>query len=89
MRVESQNPEPRKRPGAFANQLAMAMELPVLMVVSVVMGAGIGLLLDRSLHTVPIFAIVGGLFGFGAGIWGILKRLSSARANGGIGRGDK
>ena len=52
------------------------MELPFVMIGGVVIGGGIGYLIDRGLHSSPIATLVGGLLGFAGGIWEILKRLS-------------
>jgi len=35
---------------------------------------GIGYLIDRWAHTSPTFTLIGGLLGFGAGIWDIIRR---------------
>lgn len=63
-------------PGNFMRQLALALELPFIMIGSVVIGGGLGYLLDRSFHTSPALTLVGGFLGFGAGIWDIIRRLS-------------
>jgi F0F1-type ATP synthase assembly protein I len=57
------------------------MELPFVMIGGVVIGGGIGYLIDRSLHSSPIATLVGGLLGFAGGIWEILKRLSREEKN--------
>lgn len=59
-------------------QLALALELPFIMIGCVVVGGGIGYFLDRSFHTSPALTLVGGFLGFGAGIWDIIRRLSRA-----------
>lgn len=64
--------------GSLIRQLALAMELPFVMIASVLIGGGIGYLLDRPLHTSPALMLVGGFAGFGAGIWDIIRRLSHA-----------
>jgi ATP synthase protein I len=69
---------PRKRASAVVNQLAMAMELPFIIIGGVLIGGGLGWLLDRWLHTSPALALIFGVLGFAAGIWDILKRLSRA-----------
>jgi F0F1-type ATP synthase assembly protein I len=79
--MASQPPAPRKRPTAAVNQLAMAMELPFIMIGAVVIGGGLGYLLDKRLHTGPMLALIFGLLGFAAGIWEIVRRLSSAEKN--------
>ncbi len=52
------------------------MELPLVMAGSVVIGGGVGYLLDRYFHTEPILMVVGGILGFVAGTWDIIRRLS-------------
>jgi F0F1-type ATP synthase assembly protein I len=85
--MPSQNPSPGKDPGGLIRQLALAMELPFVMIGGVLVGGGIGYLLDRSFHTSPALTLIGGLFGFGAGIWDIIRRLSRAEKNQGNGNG--
>ena len=63
-------------PGNSLRQLALALELPFIMIGSVVIGGGLGYLLDRSFHTSPALTLVGGFLGFGAGVWDIIRRLS-------------
>lgn len=58
-------------------QVALATELPLLMVGGVVVGGAIGHFIDRYLHTEPIFMLVGGVAGFVAGVWEIVRRLST------------
>jgi len=75
--MASPSPTPDKNsPGSFLRQLALAMELPFIMIGGVLIGGGIGYLVDRSLHTSPALTLVGGFLGFGAGIWDIIRRLS-------------
>jgi F0F1-type ATP synthase assembly protein I len=76
--MASPPPAPRKRPTAFVNQLAMAMELPFILIAGIVIGGGLGWLLDRQFHTSPALTLLGGALGFGGGMWDILKRLSRA-----------
>jgi F0F1-type ATP synthase assembly protein I len=76
--TSSPPPAPRKRPTAFVNQLAMAMELPFILIGGIVIGGGLGWLLDREFHTSPGLTLLGGALGFGGGMWDILKRLSRA-----------
>jgi F0F1-type ATP synthase assembly protein I len=67
--------------------LAMALELPFVMIGGVLIGGGLGYLADRAMHTSPAFILIGGFLGFGAGIWDIIKRLSrqekQGKSNGG------
>ena len=79
--MASQPPAPRKRPTAFVNQLALAMELPFIMIGATLIGGGLGWLLDRRLHTSPALTLVLGALGFAGGLWDILKRLTRAEKN--------
>ena len=74
--MTSQPPIPPKRSKQDVTQLAMVMELPMIMIGAVVIGGGLGYLLDQRLHTGPTFALILGLLGFGAGVWEIIRRLS-------------
>ncbi|MGH9745973.1 MAG: AtpZ/AtpI family protein [Candidatus Acidiferrales bacterium] len=79
--MASQPPSPRKRPSTDASQLALAMELPFIMIGAVVIGGGFGYFLDTKLHTAPMLALILGFLGFGAGIWEIVRRLSTNEKN--------
>jgi ATP synthase protein I len=72
---------PSKGQGSLVRQLALAMELPFVMIGGVVIGGGIGYLLDRWLDTSPVITLVGGLLGFAGGIWDIIRRLSREDKN--------
>jgi len=74
--MASQSPVPRKRPSTSASQLATAIELPFVLVMGVVIGGGLGYLLDRWLHTSPAMTLILGILGFAGGFWDILKRLT-------------
>jgi F0F1-type ATP synthase assembly protein I len=74
--MASQPPDSPKRPKTDITQMAMAMELPLIMIGAVVIGGGLGYLLDEHFHTGPLLALILGFLGFGAGIWEIVRRLS-------------
>ena len=61
----------------FGTQFGLAMELPFVLVGAIVVGGGLGYLLDRRLHTKLIFMLVFGGLGFFAGLREILRRLSA------------
>jgi ATP synthase protein I len=75
--MASQGPTPRKGPGGSVNQIALAMELPFLLIGPVVLGGAIGYFLDRWLHTKPIFLLV---LGVGGVVIGILDAIKIANA---------
>ena len=60
-------------------EVAGALELPFVLVGMVLVGGGIGYLLDRSFQTSPAITLVGGFIGFAAGIWEILRKLTRDR----------
>jgi ATP synthase protein I len=74
--MASQPPSSRNEPPAWVRQFAMAVELPFLIVGGALIGGGLGYLLDRWLHTSPVFMLVLGLLGFAGGIWDVLRSLS-------------
>lgn len=76
-------PDERDSPG-LVRQLSDVLDLPFVLVGSVVIAAGLGYLVDRWLHTSPAFTLVLGALGFAGGIIQILKRLTGKRkSNGG------
>jgi ATP synthase protein I len=85
--MASQNPTPPKRPNNTMQQVGMAMELPFTLIAAVLVGGGIGYALDRWLHTAPFLMLLGGLAGFAAGFWDLLKRLKRGEKNQGTGNG--
>jgi F0F1-type ATP synthase assembly protein I len=70
--------KPRKHPLAWIalpRSLGLAFGLPFILVAWVVLGGGIGYLLDVWLHTTPWLMLVLGFLGFGGGVWDVLRRL--------------
>jgi F0F1-type ATP synthase assembly protein I len=66
---------PDKNSSGLLRQIALATELPFLLVGGVIVGGGMGYLLDGRLHTSPTFTLILGAAGFGVGIREILRRL--------------
>jgi len=54
----------------------MALELPFVLVSGIVVGGLFGYLLDRWLHTKPVFLLILGGVGFYAGLRDVLRRVS-------------
>jgi F0F1-type ATP synthase assembly protein I len=65
-------------PSGFWGQLVMAAQLPVVLVGSVLIGGGIGWLLDRWLHSAPWLLLLFGLLGFASGMRELLRRISAS-----------
>jgi ATP synthase protein I len=70
------SPAPRKRPESASSQYATALELPIVLVSAIVVGGFLGYLLDRWLHTKPIFMLILGGVGFYVGVRDVLRRVS-------------
>ena len=59
-----------------SSQTALAMELPFVLVGTIVVGGLFGFFLDRWLHTKPYLMLILGAVGFAAGVRDILRRLA-------------
>jgi ATP synthase protein I len=81
--MSSQAPPPRKNPAGTTRQLAMAMELPFLLVGGALVGGLFGYLLDRWLHTKPWLMLIVGAAGFAVGVRDMLRRLQKDDPDGG------
>ena len=82
-RRDSQGPPaPRREPDGFARQLGNVLDLPFVLVGSVVIAAGLGYLLDKRFNTSPIFTLVLGALGFAAGMYELIRRLTGRRPRG-------
>jgi ATP synthase protein I len=62
-----------KDSGGSVKQIALAFELPFMVVAPVILGGVIGFFLDRWLHTKPLLLIVLGILGVVVGIRDALK----------------
>jgi F0F1-type ATP synthase assembly protein I len=58
------------------------MDLPFVLVGSVVIAAGVGYLLDKRFGTSPLLALLLGLLGFGGGMFEVIRRLAVRRPSG-------
>jgi F0F1-type ATP synthase assembly protein I len=75
-------PAPRRDADGFARQLGNVMDLPFVLVGSLVIGAGLGYLLDKRFGTSPILTLLLGLLGFAGGMFEVIRRLSVRRPTG-------
>jgi ATP synthase protein I len=66
----------------FARQLSNVMDLPFVLVGSVVIGAGLGYLLDKRMGTSPALTLILGLLGFAGGMFEVIRRLTVRRSTG-------
>jgi ATP synthase protein I len=64
-----------KQAQGFSREFATAMELPFVIVGTIVVGGLLGFFLDRWLHTKPYLMLILGVLGFFAGVRDILRRL--------------
>lgn len=74
--MDLQDPSPKKDSSAI-KQIALAIELPFVLIGPAVIGGAIGYFLDRWLHTKPWLMIVLGLCGVAAGLRDTLKAAGS------------
>jgi len=67
------NAAPNKDQGGTVKQIALAFELPFILVGPVVIGGVLGFFLDRWLHTKPLLLIVLGILGVIVGVRDAVK----------------
>jgi F0F1-type ATP synthase assembly protein I len=70
-------------PQRFVRQLSDVLDLPFVLVGSVVVGAGAGYMADKWLHTSPVFTLVLGGMGFAGGIFEVIRRVTARGRNSG------
>ena len=58
------------------------MDLPFILIGSIVIGGGIGYFLDKEFGTSPLFILLLGLAGFAGGMFELIRRLSIRRSGG-------
>jgi ATP synthase protein I len=66
------SPNPDDEPSVFSG-FGWAMGLSAELVVTTLVGFGLGWLVDRWLHTGPAFLIIGSLLGGAAGVRGVYR----------------
>jgi ATP synthase protein I len=71
-------PPVAERAKDVSNPVAIALELPFVLVAAVVVGGLLGYFLDRWLHTKPVFLLILGGVGFFAGVRDVLRRLGGS-----------
>jgi ATP synthase protein I len=74
--VESNDPSSRKIPPGAMKAAAVAWTLPFELIAPPLLAGGIGYLLDRWLHTKPLFMLVLGLAGMVLGIVNAVRTAS-------------
>lgn len=75
---DSKRPEsPLGDAKGFARQLGNVMDLPFVLVGSVVIGAGLGYLLDKRFGISPVLTLLLGLLGFAGGMFEVIRRLTA------------
>lgn len=75
--MDLQDPRPNKNSGGAMKQIALAVELPFMLIGPAIVGGGIGYFLDRWLHTKPWLMIVLGLCGVAAGLRETIKAATA------------
>jgi ATP synthase protein I len=76
--AREQKPEPKSNPAGSA--MSLGLRAGSEFVSAVIIGLGIGWVLDRALHTNPAFLIVFFLIGVTAGIWNVIRLTSPKRS---------
>jgi ATP synthase protein I len=76
--ASAQKTEPKSSPAGSA--MSLGLRAGSEFVSAVIIGLGIGWVLDRALHTNPAFLIVFFLIGVAAGIWNVIRLTSPKRS---------
>jgi len=79
--------QPNRNRADWIRQLAMALDLPFLLISALMGGGVVGYVLDQYLNTTPWLMLVCGGLGFVAGLRGVLQTL--ARRGPGPGGGNE
>jgi ATP synthase protein I len=78
-RASEPSPAPKTGGSASGSAMSLGMRAGSEFVSAVVIGSGIGWLLDRAVGTKPAFLIVFFLIGVVAGIWNVIRLTSPKR----------
>jgi ATP synthase protein I len=68
------------KPNPTGSAMSLGLRAGSEFVSAVILGLGIGWVLDRALHTNPAFLIVFFLIGVAAGIWNVIRLTSPKRS---------
>jgi ATP synthase protein I len=72
-------PKPDAKPDGSGSAMSLGLRAGSEFVSAVIIGLGIGWVIDRALHTNPAFLIVFFLIGVAAGIWNVIRLTSPKR----------
>jgi ATP synthase protein I len=72
--------KPERKPDPAGSSMSLGLRAGSEFVSAVIIGLGIGWVLDRVLHTNPAFLIVFFLIGVAAGIWNVIRLTSPKRS---------
>jgi ATP synthase protein I len=79
-RASEPTPTPKTDASATGSAMSLGLRAGSEFVSAVIIGLGIGWVLDRALHTNPAFLIVFFLIGVAAGIWNVIRLTSPKRS---------
>jgi F0F1-type ATP synthase assembly protein I len=79
-RPSEPTPTPKTDASATGSAMSLGLRAGSEFVSAVILGLGIGWVLDRALHTNPAFLIVFFLIGVAAGIWNVIRLTSPKRS---------
>jgi ATP synthase protein I len=79
-RSSTPTPTPKTDASATGSAMSLGLRAGSEFVSAVIIGLGIGWVLDRALHTNPAFLIVFFLIGVAAGIWNVIRLTSPKRS---------
>jgi ATP synthase protein I len=73
-------PTPKSDASATGSAMSLGLRAGSEFVSAVILGLGVGWVLDRALHTNPAFLIIFFLIGVAAGIWNVIRLTSPKRS---------